>query len=404
MAYNKRLIYIALVAFIIYQLVNFAYLPLSFIFSDEHRFIGEAITFAKTGEFWVGEDRAWEMPLTAIIYGSIYKITSNIENTIVVIRIFQSCLLILQAFIMYKIAHILFKNETIALFIFVGILIYPFNIYHQALMLSETIFITILVLAVFYMYKWYDSEFISFKYFILSNIFLVLTIYSKGTLSILPPILISLFYLINTLNYKKFIRIFLLSVLIYICLMSLWWVRNYTVFNQFIPFTTSSASNLYLGANSNNLHGGVDWNTDVDKEFVKEVRSLDNEISRNKMYKDKAVQFIINHPLQYMKLMWIKFKRFYKVGLNTDAIQNKILNIIASLSSGIIYIGTIFFLFFNIKMWKKFSAIFILIGYFTLIHITFIASVRYRLPLDSFFILFSVSSVYNLFQKIRMSN
>ena len=92
------------------------------MFPDESRFLQEAVEFAKTGEFKIGDNRAWEMPLTAILYGLIYKLFNDIENTIICIRILQSLMLIFQSVLLYKISFIIFKNKEVSFITFVIVL------------------------------------------------------------------------------------------------------------------------------------------------------------------------------------------------------------------------------------------------------------------------------------------
>lgn len=399
-----NIILISLIAFIFYQCVNFIYFPISTTFPDEQRFLNEAIQFAKTGEFWTEGSRAWEMPLTAIVYGYIYQIFNNTEGTIIVIRVMQSLMLILQASLIYKIAWILFGKKEVAFISFVIMLFYPFFVYYQALLLSETIFITLFIISFYFLYRWYEGDFRVNRDFILTNIFLTLTVYSKGTLSILPPLLVGIFYFFNTYKLKPTIKIFGYSLIIYLIVMSSWWIRNYSIFDKFIPFTTSSSMNLYLGANEKNTLAGVDWSTDVDLDFVTEVNSLDDEIERSKLYKEKAFEFIRNDTGQYIKMMWLKFKRFYNFIFNAESFSSIYYNLLSIFSYGIVMAFALIAFVLTIKEWKKFSAIYIIIGYFTLIHIMYIASLRYRLPLEPLFILLASYSFVVLKEKVLTKN
>ena len=267
-------------------------------------------------------------------------------------------------------------------------------------MLSETIFITIFLIAFYYLYKWYEAGFEINKYFILTNIFFTLTLYSKGTLSILPPLLITLFYFCNKLNIKVSIKIFIYSSIIYILIMSVWWIRNYTVFDKFVPFTTSSAMNLYLGANKNNKNGGVDWSKDIEPSFVKDTNKIKDELRKNSVYKDQAMKYIKNNPEQYIRLMFLKFKRFYNFTFNADSFNSVYYNILSILSYGTMIIFSIICFYLSRKNWKTLAPIYIVIAYFTLIHVLYIASLRYRLPLEPLFIIMASFSIILFKNKI----
>jgi len=382
-----------LIAFAFYQCVNFIYFPAGISFPDEQRFLNEAIKFATIGEFWTDSSRAWEMPLTAIVYGYIYDIFHNTESTIITIRVMQSLLLILQASLIYKIALILFRKKEVAFISFIIMLFYPFFVYYQALLLSETLFITLFITSFYFLYRWYEEGFRLSIYFILTNIFFTFTIYSKGTLSVLPPLLISIFYFLNTYNFKTTIKVFGYSLMLYMIVMSSWWVRNYTIFDKFIPFTTSSSMNLYLGANEKNEFAGVDWSKDVDIDFVNKVNSVKDEKERSQIYKQKALEFIKNDTRQYMKLMWLKFKRFYNFTFNADDFSSIYYNLLSIFSYGIVMVFALITFVLSIKDWKRLSAIYIVVGYFTLVHIVYIASLRYRLPIEPLLILLASYSL-----------
>lgn len=398
--HNKYLIYVVIFAFIIYQLVNFIYFPISTRFPDESRFLDEAIKFANTGEFWVGNSRAWEMPLTAIVYGFIYKIFNNVENTIICIRVTQSLMLVLQAFLIYKISLMLFKDRSIAIVSFSIVLFYPFFIFYQALLLSETIFITILLLAFYFIYRWYNTGFTLDYNFIFANIFLTFSLYSKGTLSYFPPLLITIFYFLNKYDIKNTLKIFVFSILIFIIVMSSWWIRNYKIFGSFVPFTTSSYSNLYLGANEFNTDAGVSWAKYKKLDFVNNAMSIENELERNEAFKQKALEFIKNDTSQYMNLMWLKFKRFYNFTINAKKYDKLSYNLLSIFSYGLVVVFALLTSLLLIKRWKEFSAIYLMITYFTFIHIIFIASIRYRLPIEQLFILLSSYSIIYCKRKI----
>jgi len=397
---DKRLYISAIIAFIVYQFVNFVYFPLHTVYPDESRFVAEAIKFAESGEFWKGTSRAWEMPFTGIFYGFLYKIFNSEELLIIAVRIIQSLLLILNAFLVYKIALIVFKDKIVSFVSFFIVLFYPFFIYYQGLLLSETIFISILLFGFYYIYKWYESSFEINKYFFLANFFLVFSIYSKATITILPPFLLATFALLNKKDFKNILKIFFFSFLSWGVLMSPWWIRNYTIFDRFVPFTTSSGANFYLGNNNMNKYGGCDWLKDANTTFVKSMKNL-SELEKNQRFKEKAVRFIYDNPSRFVELMWLKIKRFYNIQFNNEDLRKSFLNVISIFSYGTIFMMFLLSIVLNLKNWRKFSAIYMLFLYFTLIHVIVIASLRYRLPLEPFMILMASYSFVYLIRYIK---
>ena len=395
---KKHLIVISIIAFFIYQLVNFLYFPLSTVFPDEQRFIGRAILFAQTGTFGANGGTAWEMPFASVYFAFFYKLVGNEENLIIFVRIFQSLLLILQALLLYKISLKIFNNKLTAFLTFIVVLIYPYFIYYQGLLLSETIFNTLLVVSFYFVYSWYETDFEINRYFILSNLFLVISIYIKATLSLLVPLLLAGFYFFNKYKVGNTLKILLYSFILYSLFLSPWWIRNYTLFNTFVPFTTTSAWNLYLGNNPYNLNGGCDWSKDVDKNVVKRISKITSEVEKNKAYNDEAIQFIKENPQRFFELAILKLQRFYSIVPNADGYNSGYFKWISIISYGPIFILFLISIVMHIKMYKKLSVIYILFIYFTLIHMVVIASLRYRLPLELFMILLSMPIVTQVLQ------
>jgi len=403
---NKYLVLLAFFAFAIYSAYNFLYLSSSPIFPDEGRYISEAVTLVEKGEFLVRNDRAWEMPLVAIIYSSFYKVFDSQESLILSIRFFQSILLILNAFLIYKISYLIFKNRKISIIAYIITLFYPYFIYYQALLLSETIFITFLLFSFYFLYRWKENSFKIDINFALANLFFILTIYTRATLTILPPLIFLLFIFLNKFDLKSSLKIFIYSICIYMSLLSPWWIRNYNIFNEFVPFTTSSSSNLYLGNNSKNLIGGCDWSKDIDFETVNKIKTIKDEIDRSKVYSNEAKEFISKNPDRFFELMWLKFQRFWSVVPNTEAFSSGIYKWISILSFGIILPLALISFFINLKNFFTILPIYILIAYITLLHSIVIASLRYRLPIEPFLIIlasFVIGTIWSKFSDDKNS-
>jgi hypothetical protein len=391
-------------AFLCYCGVNFLYFPIDTIFGDENRFLLESIKLSETGEFWKSTYRAWEMPLTAIIYSAFYTLLESKEGLIISVRLLQSILLLLQGYLAYQISLKIFKNPTIAFLTLITVLFYPYFVFYQGLLLSENIFITILVAAFYFIYSWYEKGLTIDRYFVFANIFLTLTLYSKGTLSYLPPLLMVGFYFFNRFTIRDSLKILAYSLVIYMVTMSPWWIRNYMIFDKFVPFTTSSGMNFYLGNNPHNLTGGCDWKSDVDIDIVNKMFAIEDELEENDTFKQEAIRFIKKNPDRFLELAWLKLKRFYSIVPNASQFSKGKYKYISILSYGVVFILAIISMLYHIRYWQKLSAMYILFLYFTLIHVVFIASLRYRLPVEIFMIILATPIPYYIYQKINSKN
>lgn len=393
-------IYIAFVAFVLYSIYNFFYLPAGTIFGDEDRFIREAVHFASTLEFRVGADKAWEMPLVGVFYGAIYYFIGSEQGLIYAVRFLQSIMLIFQAFLISSISYMALRDNMAAKIAFVWVLFYPFFVYYQGLLLSETIFITLLIASFYFLYKWKESEFEGGNLY-LFLLFSVAAIYTKATTAFLVPLLAPAFVLFAKKDIRKSLKILVISCLVYMTLLSPWWVRNYVLLDSFVPFTTSSAYNLYLGNNPANKHGGCDWSIDVDREEVASMREGRSELERSSLFKSKAKDFIAQNPDRFLELAWMKFKRFYNITPNAESFNSGFYKWVSVFTFGPVLFLFVLGVFVSIRKFNYLVPIYALIAYFTLIHMIVISSLRYRVPIEPFMIIVAAFALSFLVQQIK---
>src|SRR6185503_3371033 len=145
---RTRLVYLGLlclVCILLSLVVDLFYFPPHLIFPDEDRILRSATRLAATGEFWVGSDRAWEMPGTALYFApAVWLFGSN--TAVLPIRIAQSILLAAQCILIAITAERL-VGKGAAIIAACIVALYPFFLFYQGLLLSETLFNTLLLAA-----------------------------------------------------------------------------------------------------------------------------------------------------------------------------------------------------------------------------------------------------------------
>jgi hypothetical protein len=186
--------------------------------------------------------------------------------------------------------------------------------------------------------------------------------------------------------------------------MSPWWLRNWNIFGEFVPFAPVSG-NLNLGNNPVNKNAGIDWSVDADAEVVARINSVDDELLVSRAYAEEAKKYILENKAVFLRNMWLKFKRFWNFTSNyTGELYStafKLYNLSLLLSWGLACPLGLASVFLNRKKWLELSPIYLLILYYTFIHTVVIASLRYRLPIEPFFIILGADCVSRIFQKIR---
>jgi 4-amino-4-deoxy-L-arabinose transferase-like glycosyltransferase len=92
-----------------------------------------------------------------------------------------------------------------------------------------------------------------------------------------------------------------------------WTVRNYEVFGAFIPFSTMGGSVLLQGNNrvvaTDPLYYGYSvWDTEI-PEYRKALQSVNDEVGRDRLAKQFAIQWLKENPDRWPYLLQAKFRR-----------------------------------------------------------------------------------------------
>ena len=160
MAINVRILVLAAaVSLCLSILIDLHYFPPTIVFGDELRFLRSASHLADSGEFAASGARAWEMPGTAIFIAALIRIFSDAQAAIVPARLIQAVLVVLQAGMIGLTALRIFKLRNAGVAAFIMVALYPFFLFYQGLLLSETLFNTFLVAAFASLYWWRERAF-----------------------------------------------------------------------------------------------------------------------------------------------------------------------------------------------------------------------------------------------------
>lgn len=398
MSIRRWLLLSCLLCFLLCTAVNFFYFPAGLTFGDEHRYLTSALELITQKTFAVGNDRAWEMPGAAAFFALPLAIAGP-EGGIRLIRVVQSTLLVIQVLLLASIAYHVFKDRRAVVITSMLTAVYPFFIYYQGLLLSETLFNTLLIAAIAALYWWREHGARIDGRLILASLLLALAGWVKPTLLFLPPVLVFGCAWLWGRDLRRAIQIGAIAAVIFVAVFAPWWIRNGLVLDAFVPFTTSSSANLYLGNNGHNTSFGVDWNTDVDGAVVARINKLP-ELARQAAYKQEAVEWITGHPAAFLRGMAAKLFRYWNVVPNAAEFRSSGMMLVSLLSFGPVLVLAMACVAFG-RRHVELAPIYALVGYYTLVHCIVIASLRYRFPLEPFLIVMASYPLAQIIAKFQ---
>jgi 4-amino-4-deoxy-L-arabinose transferase-like glycosyltransferase len=162
-----------------------------------------------------------------------------------------------------------------------------------------------------------------------------------------------------------------------------WWVRNYRVTGHFVVTTLQVGASLYDGLNLN-ASGGSNMNFSLGDVLLHHNAyhsgaELD-EFALNRDYREMAMRWATENPILVIKLVGIKFSRLWNVIPNEPMFRSWPLKLSVALTfTPLMALGLYGLMKFSPRGWPFFLAGLPAL-YFTLLHVIFVAGIRYREP------------------------
>jgi hypothetical protein len=342
------------------------------------------------------------MPGTALFFApAVWAFGAH--GAVIAIRIAQAVLLVIQCGLIAAIARRIFGKPATAFVASCIAAVYPFLLFYQGLLLSETLFNTLLLTGVAALFWWRDRGLRVDTAFVATCVSLAAATLTKATLTLLPPLLLAATAWAAGATWRRTIGILIAASCLYAAFMSPWWIRNAEVLHAFVPFTTSSAMNLYLGNNRDNPDVGIDWDHDAEPAVVAAFKALPDELARQRAYNKAALDYIKANPGTFVQAAAKKFLRFWNIVPNASEYRGRAYAIISIASFGSVLVLALLCALRQWRQWRALLPLYLIIGYFTFVHVVTIASLRYRFPIEPLLIVMAAEPAAALVATMRGS-
>ena len=329
---------------------------------------------------------AYRMPLYSFFLAGIYKIFG--AGNLFAVRVIQAVISALTCFFVYLITVTVFAEDehaqktgktaaVISAF-------YPFFIYYCGAVLTETLYIFLLCLFIWLIIR---------RRYVWASFMLGAAILCRAEISgFLIFLLIGFFILMKA---RDALGTFVVVFALVCAVLSPWAARNYMIFNTFVPLSTIGGWTFWEGNNPQNTTGGP-------CHYFPDTTGMD-EVQRDKYLRNETLKVIREDPGRFAALCWSKFKRFWNIKLNTEDARyaSSRNNLLSIFSFGPILVLSISG--FVLSFWNRKNLIFIyfLILYVMLTNLVFVSSLRYRLPIEPYLIVFAGYSISMFFRRKR---
>lgn len=286
-------------------------------------------------------------------------------------------------YLLHQLTFLLSKSALASLGAAMMAAIYPFFIFYSAMAITETLYLFLICLAFYWLYQ---------ERYIWAFLAMVLSILLRPSLDLLAPLLIlSFVWIVHRRSFfQGFMRLGQYA-LIYVVLLTPWWVHNHVKYDQFVRLSLGDGLVLYAGNNPLNQTGGgvIDQaNGIIDLDASGFAHLREDPVAWRAALRDAAFTYIEENPERFVEMAAVKFVRFWRLWPFAPDFQSPV-HVAASLVSfGTVLMGSLAFLILHgIAHWRQLLPLIMFAGYLTAIHMVTIGSIRYRLPIEPFMIM-----------------
>src|SRR5271157_5271325 len=250
---------------------------------------------------------AYRSPGTSVLWAGLYWTFGHRYS---IVRIFQCVLDSLTILLIYGIGRKCF-SDTVALLAAAIYAVWPTALLYSSQLMSEPLFT--FLFCCFILFSLQFAERPSWPRSIAAGVLLGLAMLTRGNAVLMVALMIPW----SVWQFRRIPRMVVRGLSIsFVALVMLvpWTIRNYCVFHAFIPFQTGGGDVLLGGYNQivvsdPNYYGYYIWPTSDLLEYREQIIAPNNEVIRDHVETQLAIQWIRNHPEKWWYLVESRFRR-----------------------------------------------------------------------------------------------
>jgi 4-amino-4-deoxy-L-arabinose transferase-like glycosyltransferase len=296
--------------------------------------------------------------------------------------------------LLWRLTLALFNNRVAALLAAFAAALYPHFIFFATTGLTETAYIFLTVLAFLLLYR---------AHYFWGSVTLVASILVRPSLDFLAPVLIVQFALvIHRAGWRTAALKLGQYGLVYLVLMAPWWLHNEIKYHQFVRLSLGGGIVMYRGNNpANQTGGGVCNRRYCDYDINDSVLQIQDPVAQDRALFKAGVDYMVAHPGRTAEMFGVKFLRFWRLWPYDEGYRTPLI-IAASLLSyaPALLLACVYLVRRGVRDARRTSPILLYFCFLMAVHLITIASVRYRLPLEPFLMVFGMCALADLAARV----
>lgn len=316
-------------------------------------------------------------------------------KSFVIIEILQAFIGAVICMLLYVIAHKKF-SEKVAFYSALVLSFYPTFVYLSSQFSASNLYIFLNLVLVLLLFRGEESN--NIITFLFAGIVLGMLILSRAQVLAYLPFIGIWIYFRTSKNRLKNISAFVLATLL---VLTPWTLRNYHVFGRFVPLTTGGGYNLCRGHNEKAIETTQPFRPpkELNEKIAKLPYTKDYEVRRDNIYRDEALTFIRENPIESFLLLPLKKFLDYWIYYLDDypGAKSFLYWFPWTLMLPFFIIGIVK----TVNQFQKYSLFYLYFLLSTIIIMIFFVLPRYRMFITPFVIPFSVHGALELWKKAK---
>jgi len=277
--------------------------------------------------------------------------------------------------------------------------LYPTFIFFSGYLAPESLTLFLILSFLFFLAR--DTEKPSVSNYAFCGLFLGLAVLCRTILSLFFVFILA-WMLLNYRGKKEIAVKFAVMVLVMAAVVSPWIIRNYRIHHAFLLNSTDSGQALYI---NNNPDSFKDDPSGVAYYYKPEEFSNMGELETNRTLAGRAIEFIKKNPVTYIKYVGRRLLNFWRPfphRISGPGQPYSAMHVAASAAYTIpLFALALAGFFMSLKNWKKLSLLYFFMIYYCGTHVLVRATIRYRMPVEPYLILFASYGLWMLWTKLK---
>jgi hypothetical protein len=188
-----------------------------------------------------------------------------------------------------------------------------------------------------------------------------------------------------------------IALAILVCMILPWTIRNYLVYNTFLPLNSNAGFAFY---SANHPDHGVLFDQDYVAPLPDDLidKGL-NEAQWNTALITRGAKFILEDPQRYLLLSLNRVTVFFNFWFSSESTLFS--NLMRVFSYGLYLPFYLLGIYLSWRNWRRVSLLYLFAFVYSAMHILIWASTRYRLPIDAAMMPLAGLAVHSLWHRMR---